>query len=147
MSVTYADLVERFRDLDDDELLRRSRSGDLTEMAQAVACTEIERRGLNADVAADEPVENPGHGSLLVVARFFAPTDAYMLKACLESNEIPAVVADAHMVQANQFLTTAVGGVRVLVPESHFEQALRIRKAFEAGEYQLNDDFDVGQEV
>lgn len=51
------------------------------------------------------------------------------------------------MVQANQFLTTAIGGVRVLVPESHFELALKIRKAFDAGEYQLADDFDVGQEV
>jgi hypothetical protein len=91
--------------------------------------------------------ENAGHGKLMVVARFFEPTDAYMLKACLESNDVPAVVADAHMVQANQFLTTAIGGVRVLVPESHFERALKIRKALDAGEYQLDDDFDVGQEV
>ncbi len=91
--------------------------------------------------------ENAGHGCLLVLARFFEPMDAYVLKACLESNDVPAVVADAHMVQANQFLTTAIGGVRVLVPESHFEQALKIRKAFDAGEYQLDDDFDVGQEV
>ena len=90
---------------------------------------------------------NVGHGSLLVLARFFEPMDAYVLKACLESNDVPAVVADAHMVQANQFLTTAIGGVRVLVPESHFERALKIRKAFDAGEYQLADDFDVGQEV
>jgi len=90
---------------------------------------------------------NVGHGSLLVLARFFEPMDAYVLKACLESNDVPAIVADAHMVQANQFLTTAIGGVRVLVPESHFERALKIRKAFDAGEYQLNDDYDVGQEV
>jgi len=90
---------------------------------------------------------NVGHGSLLVLARFFEPMDAYVLKACLESNDVPAVVADAHMVQANQFLTTAIGGVRVLVPESHFERALKIRKAFDAGEYQLDDDYDVGQEV
>jgi hypothetical protein len=91
--------------------------------------------------------ETAGHGELLVVARFFVPTDAYMLKSCLESSGVPAVVADAHLVQANEFLTTAVGGVRVLVPESHFEQAMKILKAFEAGEYQLDDDFDVGQEV
>jgi hypothetical protein len=90
---------------------------------------------------------NVGHGSLLVLARFFEPMDAYVLKACLESNDVPAIVADAHMVQANQFLTTAIGGVRVLVPESHFERALKICKAFDAGEYQLDDDYDVGQEV
>ncbi len=92
-------------------------------------------------------VESAGHGKLMVVARFFAPTDAYMLQSCLEANGVPAVVADAHLVQANQFLTTAVGGVRVLVPESHFEQGMAVRKAFEAGEFQLDDDIDVGQEI
>jgi hypothetical protein len=91
--------------------------------------------------------ENVGHGKLLVLARLFVPTDAYMLKGCLESNGVSAVVADANMVQANEFLTTAVGGVRVLVPESHFERAQQILKAFEAGEYQLDDDYDVGPEV
>ena len=96
------------------------------------------------DASADE---NAGHGRLLVVARFFSPMDAYMLKSCLESKGVPAVVADAHLVQANEFLTTAVGGVRVLVPESHFEQGMVVRKAFEAGEYELDDDFDVGEEV
>jgi hypothetical protein len=91
--------------------------------------------------------ENAGHGQLRVVTSFFVPTDAYMLKARLESSGVPAMVADANLVQANEFLTTAVGGVRVLVRESHFEEALRILKAFEAGEYQLDDDFDVGEEV
>lgn len=90
---------------------------------------------------------NAGHGDLMVVARFFSPTDAYMLQSCLEANGVPAVVADAHLVQANLFLTTAVGGVRVLVPQSHFEQGMAVRKAFDAGEYQLDDDFDVGEEV
>lgn len=152
MSVTHADLEARFRKLEDDELLRRSQSGDLTEMAQAVARAEIERRGLKSREPPESPEqladrEDVGHGKLLVVARFFTPTDAYLLKVCLESNGVPAVVADAHLVQANEFLSIAVGGVRVLVPESHFEQALKIRKAFEAGEYQLDDDYDVGQEV
>jgi len=91
--------------------------------------------------------EDAGHGKLMVVARFFDPMDAYMLTACLESNDVPAIVADANIVQANQFLTTAIGGVRVLVPESHFERALKIRMALDAGEYQLDDNFDVGEEV
>ena len=82
-----------------------------------------------------------------VVARFFVPTDAFMLRACLESNGIDATVADANLVQANQFLTTAVGGVRVLVPDGQFARAQEILKAYEAGDYKLDDDFDVGQEV
>jgi hypothetical protein len=91
--------------------------------------------------------ENAGHGDLMVVARFFSPTDAFMLQSCLEANGVPAVVADAHLVQANQFLTTAVGGVRVLVPQSHFAQGMAVRKAFEAGEFQIDEDFDVGEEI
>ncbi len=91
--------------------------------------------------------ETAGHGDLMVVARFFSPTDAYMLQSCLEAHGVPAVVADAHLVQANQFLTTAVGGVRVLVPQSHFEQGMAVRKAFEAGEFQIDEDFDVGEEI
>jgi len=87
------------------------------------------------------------HDRLRTLARFFVPMDAHMLKACLESKGVPASVADAHMVQANEFLTTAVGGVRVLVPESHFDQAVQIRNAYESGEYQLDDDFDVGEEI
>ena len=82
-----------------------------------------------------------------VVARFFVPTDAFMLKACLESNGIDAIVADANLVQANVFLTTAVGGVRVLVPDAQLERAQEILRAYEAGEYRLDDDFDVGREV
>ena len=82
-----------------------------------------------------------------VVARFFVPTDAFMLKACLESNGLDATVADANLVQVNEFLTTAVGGVRVLVPDAQLERAQEILRAYEAGEYRLDDDFDVGKEV
>ena len=70
-----------------------------------------------------------------------------MLKACLESNGVDATVADAHLVQANEFLTTAVGGVRVLVPDAQLERAQEILRAYEAGEYRLDDDFDVGKEI
>ena len=70
-----------------------------------------------------------------------------MLKACLESNGVDATVADAHLVQANEFLTTAVGGVRILVTDAQLERAQEILRAYEAGEYRLDDDFDVGKEV
>ena len=67
MSVTHADLEARFRKLEDDELLRRSQSGDLTEMAQAIARTEIERRGLKSREPPESPEqladrEDVGHG-------------------------------------------------------------------------------------
>jgi len=39
----------------------------------------------------------------------------------------------------------SLGGVRVMVPESQLEAAMRIRVAFDAGEYAIDEDFDVNQ--
>jgi hypothetical protein len=41
-------LQETFEELADDELLRRCASGDLTELAQSIALTEVRARGLEA---------------------------------------------------------------------------------------------------
>jgi hypothetical protein len=45
--------------------------------------------------------------------------EALMLKSRLEVDGVPAIVTDANIVQTNAFLTLAVGGVRVLVPEAY----------------------------
>jgi hypothetical protein len=42
-------------------------------------------------------------------------------------------------------LTAAVGGVRVMVPESYLQQAKEIIAAFNRGDFQLRDDEDVGE--
>jgi hypothetical protein len=52
---------------------------------------------------------------------------------------VPAVVVDDNIVQTNPFLTLAVGGVRVFVPESHAERAREIARAIERGDYALDD--------
>jgi len=46
-------------------------------------------------------------------------------------------VADANIVQANTWMTEAVGGVRVLVPASQVEAARHAIAEFHAGAYQL----------
>ena len=46
MDITPESLAEKFRLYEDDELLELLRSGDLTEVAQAVARAELARRGL-----------------------------------------------------------------------------------------------------
>jgi hypothetical protein len=43
------------------------------------------------------------------------------------------------------FGSLMLGGVRVMVPESQLEDALRIRAAFDAGELAIDEDFDVGR--
>jgi hypothetical protein len=80
---------------------------------------------------------NPSHASsfdaFVVVAQRFTPTEAHILRGCLEAAGIPATVSDANLVQADNWLTTAMGGVRVNVPRAFVEQARTVIEALEAG--------------
>jgi hypothetical protein len=85
----------------------------------------------------------PGR-DLHVVAKCLVPTDAYVIQGCLVASGIPAVVADANHVQADLLMAPALGGVRILVPESHLDEARRVLDAFERGAFAIGDDADVG---
>jgi hypothetical protein len=81
---------------------------------------------------------------LFTVATYYVPTDAHIVQGCLMAAGIPAVVADANLVQTHSLLTPALGGVRILVPASYLQQAQEVIAAFNRGEFQLDDDVDVG---
>jgi hypothetical protein len=68
--------------------------------------------------------------------------EADMLKSRLEIEGVPAVLADAQMIQTNPLIAIAVGGVRVLVPESYSNRAREIVRAVEKGDYALDDNAD-----
>ena len=144
MAVSRSDLVTHFDLMQDEELLLCYRAGELTQLATEVAQAEVERRGLDPNLpeppAADEA--EVGYGDLLILVRYSTPTEAYLLKGCLDAEGVPSYVADGNLVQANQLLSNAVGGVRVMVPQSHFEQATAILEAYNAGEFALRDDDD-----
>lgn len=85
----------------------------------------------------------PGR-DLVVAAKYLSPTDAYLVQGCLAAGGIPAVVADANHVQADQLIAPALGGVRILVPESYLTQTAELLAALERGELALDDDADIG---
>lgn len=85
----------------------------------------------------------PGR-DLFVVAKCLVPTDAYLLQGCLVAGGVPAVVADANHVQADLLIAPALGGVRILVPAEFLQQAEEILAAYERGDYELDEDADVG---
>ena len=85
----------------------------------------------------------PGR-DLFVVAKYFSPLDAYLVQGCLSAYGIPAVVADANHVQADQLIAPALGGVRILVPASWLAPAAELLALLERGELALDDDADVG---
>jgi hypothetical protein len=152
MTVTRESLLERFQLLRDDELRRLVQSGDLIDLAREAVAEELRRRGIEVAKTATEPntdsddglgsednASASSGGDLVLIARLFTPFEAHMLRSRLEAEGVLAVVADDQIVGANPFLTMAVGGVRVLVPELDAERAREIVSAIERGEYGLDE--------
>jgi hypothetical protein len=84
----------------------------------------------------------PGR-DLFEVARYLVPMEASLVQGCLVASGIPAVLADAHLVQTDLLLAPALGGVRILVPEAYLPQAQAVLAAFQRGEFALDEDADV----
>jgi hypothetical protein len=148
VQVSRERLVEVFASLDTDELMARRASGALTEMAREVADEELRRRGIEpphqsepAEVEATDDAEDP----LMTAAIFLTPTEAHVLQGLLVAEGIHAVVVDGQMVQMNEFLAPALGGVRVLVPRSALPRAHEIKAAIARGDYRLDDNGTGGE--
>ncbi|MBD3893911.1 DUF2007 domain-containing protein [Hydrogenophaga sp.] len=82
---------------------------------------------------------DPALGDWQTLARFFSPTEACLLRGCLQAAGVPAALADAHLVQTYSLLASAVP-VRVLVPERCLAQARAVMAAYQRGDYSLPDD-------
>jgi hypothetical protein len=152
-------LAEKFRLYSDEELLELFSSGDLTEMAQSVACVELASRRIDPQRSTapipspsdQEPESEPDsepvvQGDLVMVMRMLNPIEAEMLRGRLEAEGVPAMVADTLAYQINA-LKLAIGGVRVMVPEAYLARAREILQADARGDYALDDNTDVGPPV
>jgi Putative prokaryotic signal transducing protein len=151
MTVTRQSLLERFQLLNNDALLALFQSGDLTDLAKEVAEEDLRRRGVDlTKPAATLPVQGDDRsssgdestsvsGDLVLIARYSTVLDAQLLQSRLEVEGVPAFVVDDNIVQMNAFLTMAVGGVRVFVPESFAARAREIARGVERGDYALDE--------
>jgi hypothetical protein len=161
MQPSRDELTQRFRDMSDEELLDNMQN-DLTELAREVAAAEAGRRGLAVPLSGSRSVEGvgeahpepdevveklPAHGPLKLCARYLNPINAQVLAACLESHGLTAVVMDVNTIFAAGVLFNSLprGGVRVMVPESQLEAALKIRAAYDAGEFAIDENYEVGK--
>jgi len=63
---------------------------------------------------------------MVTIATFPDLSAAYMLKAKLESENIPAFIPDESTVLMDWALINAIGGIRVQVPDEHAEQARQL---------------------
>jgi hypothetical protein len=134
-----------FNGLADDELIARVQGG-LTDEARPIAWAELASRGLarppESLAVASEP--SPYLGDRVLLERNLSPTEAHLLSACLRAAGIQADAGDTNIVQAHGLLALAVGGAKVRVPQSQWQDARLVLQAFRRGEFTLSDDFDVG---
>ncbi|MET0335814.1 MAG: DUF2628 domain-containing protein [Rhizobacter sp.] len=86
-------------------------------------------------------------GDFVPVATCATPTEAHLLKETLVAAGLSAEVADANFVQANPWMSNAVGGVRVLVPASLVSEAKATVDAFHAGAFQLDANHGVAADA
>ncbi len=130
-----------FAQLESAELERLILGDQLTDIARALACTELKLRGIDCNLNTHEAADTDevDLGSFQSLKRFLDPMEAHMAAACLQANGVPAFVADANLVQANMLLSIAVGGVRLQVPEYMFAEAQAILAAYDRGEFALDD--------
>jgi hypothetical protein len=101
-------------------------------------------QALSAWLAANPEIEAVPGRDLFSIAKYLIPLEASLVQGCLVASGIPAVLADAHLVQTDLLLAPALGGVRILVPAGYVQQALAVLDAFERGQFALDDDTDVG---
>lgn len=64
-----------------------------------------------------------------VIGTFDYVADAELLRTRLEAEGIPVTLKDANIMQAEPFISSAIGGVKVMVPQQFQQQAEAIYDA------------------
>ena len=63
------------------------------------------------------------NNNLVLLERCYDMTQAHILRGLLETNDIPCFLMDEHHSAVAWHLTTAIGGLRIMVMEQDLEQA------------------------
>lgn len=87
--------------------------------------------------------EAPYLGDMVILKADLSPTEAHVLRSCLQAAGLHADVGDANIVQAHSLLAIAVGGAKVRVPQAQWQEANEVLEAFSRGDFALGEDFDV----
>lgn len=63
---------------------------------------------------------------LVTIASYSMPYEAHIAKSRLDSEGIPAFMADEHTINMQWLYSNALGGVKLQVPEPYAEAAIEI---------------------
>ena len=94
---------------------------------------------LHQAAATHTDVEPPPPGERVVVTRVFNVLEAEALRGCLEAQGIPATLGDVQTIQTDTLLATAMGGIRVMVPEAFARDARMALAAHARGEFAIDE--------
>lgn len=72
---------------------------------------------------------------LITLKTFETPIEAHILRSKLESENIDAFVFDEHSIGINQFLSNAIGGVKVKIKEEDTARAMKVLDEINATDY------------
>ncbi len=86
-----------------------------------------------------QTAEEPPAGDLVTITRIFNTLEAETLRSCLRAQGIPVTLGDLQTVQANGLWCYALGGIRVMVPESFVVAARTVLAAIERGELAIDE--------
>lgn len=143
MKATGEERAAACRNLDDAELLQRHGSGRLAGPERALVEEELRRRGIRPPPAPRRPAPRrlaPGEDVRFeTVARSLVPAEMQILRARLEADGIPVLLADENINQVHSLLCVATGGVRLQVPQACAEEARRIIAEVAAGRMALDE--------
>ncbi|MGE0407213.1 MAG: DUF2007 domain-containing protein, partial [Candidatus Korobacteraceae bacterium] len=101
-------------------------AGTLTEEACEALEKEIKRRQLNVSLNTHIDASYPEFRKLLTVASFRDTPNALLAKGMLEGAGIECFLTDENLVRMDWFVSNAIGGIKLQVPEEQAEDAASI---------------------
>ncbi len=77
--------------------------------------------------------------NLITLITFELPQESFIIKSKLESEDIYVFLKDEFTVQTDNFLSNAIGGVKLQVFEKDVEKSLEILKLYDVTIYKHNE--------
>ncbi len=77
--------------------------------------------------------------NLITLLTFELPQESFVIKSKLESEDIYVFLKDEFTVQTDNFLSNAIGGVKLQVFEKDVEKSLEILKLYDVTIYKHNE--------
>lgn len=93
--------------------------------------------GVPAELGSQDSSYTVDMPSLVAIESFTSPWEAHIARGRLEAEGIPASVIGEHHVGAYWPMSQALGGVRLMVPESMASAAVSLLQSVREGEFQI----------